>query len=69
MQKFWNWLDGKKTAISLIYAAVLGYCQAKGYVDPDLLVLLSTLGGIFFGIGAGHKIDKALNKPKDAQAN
>lgn len=60
--KFWNWLDGKKTYISLIYGAILTYCSAKGYVDPDLLVLLSTVGGILFGIGAGHKIDKAVKK-------
>ncbi|MGR3177844.1 MAG: hypothetical protein ACUZ8E_07280 [Candidatus Anammoxibacter sp.] len=62
MKNIWKWFDGKKTAISLIYAAILGYCQVKGYIDPDLLVLLSTLGGILFGIGAGHKIDKALKK-------
>lgn len=61
--KIWNWLSGKKTPISLIYAALLTYCQSMGYVDPALLVLLSTIGGILFGIGAGHKIDKFVNKP------
>jgi len=57
--KLWNWLNGKKMGISMIYAAMLTYCHAKGYVDPDLLILLSTTGGIMFGIGAGHKIGKA----------
>ena len=61
--KFWNFLNKKKTIIALIYAAILTYCQAKGYVDPDLLVLFSTIGGIIFGIGAGHKLGKALDKP------
>jgi len=62
MQKTWNWLSGKKTAISIIYGAVVAYCNAKGYVDPELMILLSTLGGVFFGVGIGHKIDKSLNK-------
>ena len=62
LKAVWQWLNGKKTAISLIYAAILTYCQTQGYVNPDLLILLSTLGGILFGIGAGHKIGKAEAK-------
>ncbi len=57
--KFWNWLNGKKTVISLIYFAVLAYFQTKGYLDPALFTLLSTVGGVVFGIGVGHKIGKA----------
>lgn len=60
--KVWNWLDGKKTYISLIYAAILTFMSAKGYVDVDVLLLLSTIGGILFGIGTGCKIDKAAKK-------
>ena len=60
--KIWNWLSGKKTAISIVYGAILTYCNSMGYVGPELLVLLSTIGGVFFGIGVGHKIDKAINK-------
>lgn len=61
--KLWKWLSGKKTAISVMYGAILMYCQSKGYVDPELLILLSTIGGVLFGIGAGHKLGKAMDGP------
>ena len=61
MQKVWNWLSGKKTVISLIYAAILTYCSSMGYVGAELMILLSTIGGVLFGIGAGHKLGKAMD--------
>lgn len=62
LKVIWQWLNGKKLYISLIYGAILTYCQTQGYVNPDLFVFLTTLGGILFGIGAGHKIDKIVKK-------
>ena len=57
--KIWNWLNGKKTAISAIYFAMLSYSQSKGFIGPDEISLLSTIGGVMLGIGVGHKIGKA----------
>ena len=62
MKNLWNWLNGKKTIISIIYGAIITYLQVSGILGPNELVLLSTIGGAIFGIGIGHKIDKALAK-------
>lgn len=64
-KKIWNWLNGKKTAISAIYFAVLSYSQSKGFIGPDEIYLLSTIGGIMLGIGVGHKIGKVEANKKD----
>lgn len=58
MLKIWDYLNGKKTIISAIYFALLSYSQAKGFVGPEEMTLLSTIGGTMLGIGVGHKIGK-----------
>ena len=62
MKNLWNWLNGKKTAISAIYFAVLSYSQLKGFIGLEEITLLSTIGGVMLGIGVGHKIGKAENQ-------
>ena len=62
MKAFWNWLNGKKTAISIIYGAIITYLHVSGFLGTNELILLSTIGGVLFGIGVGDKISKALAK-------
>jgi hypothetical protein len=36
-------LKGKKTTIGAVLALIITYCVAKGYIDNDLALLLSSL--------------------------
>jgi hypothetical protein len=58
MDKFWNWLNGKKMIIGGLCIAFVTYLRADSMVSPHLGDFLFTAAGIIFGVGAGHKIVK-----------
>lgn len=68
-KKIWDWLNGKKTIISVIYGAVITYLGVSNILGPNELVLLSTIGGALFGVGIGHKIGKSEAKRAKAMTN
>jgi hypothetical protein len=48
-EKILTWLNGKKSTILAISAAVLSYCVAGGLIDPQLGALLQTILSILTG--------------------
>ena len=43
IMKLLELLKGKKTTIGAVLALIITYCVAKGYIDNDLALLLSSL--------------------------
>jgi hypothetical protein len=50
-----------KATIATILGAILSYSQAKGYVDPDTAVLISTIL-VALGLGANAMSGKLTRK-------
>ena len=74
MESAWNWLNNKKTNIgaALLLAAMILQKMVEiwsGNDSPDWVLkttqTLEWIGGLFAGIGLGHKGVKAVNNPKE----
>lgn len=65
MIKLWNWLDGKKSKIALIYWSVvipaLPVIFDKGVPD-NVSKVVTIIGLALSGLGLGHATIKAINK-------
>jgi hypothetical protein len=55
MEMFWQWLNGKKTAIAATLQALLIWALATGIVDGNLATLLATIMTAWTGVAITHK--------------
>jgi hypothetical protein len=58
MKKFWEFLNGKKTVIGAIASTLIGFAQARGYIEADVSMMFLTVSGLIIGVGTAHKIAK-----------
>lgn len=49
VNKVLTWLDGRKSTILSISAAILSYCVAGGFISPELGALLQSILSILAG--------------------
>lgn len=56
MKKFLKFINGKKTSIATVCGLVLAFCQARGYLDPDVSVLIA---GVLAALGISVNIANA----------
>ncbi len=62
LNQFWNWLDGKKTAIGAILSLGTAYLMAKGWIGDAEVTLLLGFSTLFVGVGLSHKAVKPAKK-------
>jgi len=53
---FWNWIQGKKTAIGMILTSTNGFLFAKGLYDETTMMYIA---GILVALGLGANIANA----------
>jgi len=63
LNKFWEWLSGKKTIIGLIGLNVMQMDLTFIHnMNPDLKTLLMWVFGALSGVGLTHKLKKNIKK-------
>lgn len=60
MEKVWNWLDGKKTAIGAVVSLLTAYLISKGLIGEAEQVLALGLSTFLVGGGLVHKAAKSV---------
>lgn len=70
LTQFWNWLDGKKSAIggALMFVAFIldkvvgGIWGVEGEILSKFIATFEWAGGVLTGVGLTHKGIKTLNQ-------
>ena len=60
LNKFWKWLDGKKTAIGAIFTLFTAYGIAKGWIGEAEQTLFLGISTFLVGDGLADKARKAM---------
>jgi len=59
----WQWINGKKTYIGILAAALFATCATQGWIDPDQGVwqIVAIAIGTWTGVAITHKANKAID--------
>jgi len=60
----WKFLNGKKTNIAATINTVVMWVAIQGWFDQQTMTTIATVATIWFGVGAGHKVQKKMTEVK-----